>query len=76
MAVTPKAASAPPNTEAHSTAETELSMDFSATGAAETSVSSMIATPIDASFSSIAGWLVKRLERRRVPDAQNLHSRL
>ena len=35
MAVTPKAANAPPNMEAHSTAETELSMDFSAMGAAE-----------------------------------------
>jgi hypothetical protein len=33
MIVTPKAANAPPNIEAHSTADAELSTDFSATGA-------------------------------------------
>jgi hypothetical protein len=32
--VTPKAANAPPNIEAHSTADAELSTDFSETGAA------------------------------------------
>ena len=37
MIVTPKAANAPPNIEAHSTADAELSTDFSATGAAVSS---------------------------------------
>src|SRR6478672_13220585 len=36
--VTPKAANAPPNIEAHSTADAELSTDFSATGAAVSSI--------------------------------------
>jgi hypothetical protein len=37
MIVTPKAANAPPNIDAHSTADAELSTDFSATGAAVSS---------------------------------------
>jgi hypothetical protein len=36
--VTPKAANAPPNIDAHSTADAELSTDFSATGAAVSSI--------------------------------------
>jgi hypothetical protein len=49
MAVTPSAANAPPNIEAHSTADAELSTDFSATGAA---VSSILAIKLDLSGSS------------------------
>jgi hypothetical protein len=37
MIVTPKAATAPPNIEAHSTADAELWADFSATAAAVSS---------------------------------------
>jgi len=40
MTVTPKAANAPPNIEAHSTADAELSTEFSATGAAVSSMPS------------------------------------
>ena len=48
MIVTPKAANAPPNIEAHSTADAELSTDFSATGAA---VSSILAIKLNLSGS-------------------------
>ena len=47
--VTPKAANAPPNIEAHSTADAELSTDFSATGAA---VSSILAIKLNLSGSN------------------------
>jgi hypothetical protein len=48
IAVTPRAAKPPPNIAAHSTADAELSTDFSATGAA---VSSILAIKLNLSGS-------------------------
>jgi hypothetical protein len=53
MIVTPKAANAPPNIEAHSTADAELSTDFSATGAAVSSILA-IKPNLSGSYSLVA----------------------